>query len=137
MLPLRRSLRVSAPLSDFRSITLPGANSPVYRLVFRINIVNASSISVKLFARKWTIVDMNGNYRVIEAENVFNTQPILAPHGVFSFGGMHDFATLPLSVELSIAGVDQLLAPFLSYPYTFTARQLTPYPNQYPFTPPD
>lgn len=129
ILPERKNLKVNISLTDFRTVSDIVGQPPSYRLVYRVDIFNSSKMSVKLVARKWTSVDNDFNMSIIEAENIFNTQPILPPRGVFTYGGIQDFKTRPLAIELRIAGVDQLLTPFISTPYIFTAEQLKPRSN--------
>ena len=128
ILPERKSLRISVPFSDLRYFYKPGDSALTYRFVYRVNIWNDSKTSVKLVARKWVAADVESRLHIIEAEKVFNSCPILPANGVFAYGGMQDFQCCPRSVELRIAGVDQLLAPFISSPYSFSHKQLTPYP---------
>lgn len=125
ILPERTSLKVSASLTDFRIIY---AEAPIYRLAFRIDIFNASRLSVRLLARKWTMESIHGRLYIVEAEDVFCTRPVLAPRGVFSYGGMHNFPVPPARLELRIAGIDQTLTPFISAPCVFSEKQLTPSP---------
>lgn len=126
ILPERNSLILTSPVSDFRIIYADP--EPIYRFVFRVDIFNSSKLTVRLLARKWTMVSPDDNIFIIEAENVFNTSPILSPRGVFSFGGMHDFPAPPKRLELRLAGIDQLLTPFISAPCVFSKKQLTPVP---------
>ena len=127
ILPERKNLLVGVSLCDFRFIYTP-KGSRIYRLAYRVDILNDSKLSVRLFARKWTLMDNHSNLHILEVENVFGTRPILPPRGVFSYGGMQDFSQPPSMLELRIAGVDQMLVPFISLPYTFTRRQLSPNP---------
>lgn len=120
ILPERSFLKVSIPVTDYCLADCVGS---MYRVVFRVNIFNDSRLSVRLMARKWTIVDNWDNMHIIEADHVFGTYPVLAPGGVFSYGGMRDFSSLPKRMELRIVGADQLLVPFISKPCYVTVRE--------------
>lgn len=123
ILPERSFLKVTVPVTDFRLVYL---QEPVYRMVFRINIFNSGKMNIRLLARKWTILDKAGNMFIIEAERVFRSYPLIAPQGVFSYGGVRDFTQPPAQMELRIVGIDQMLMPFISTPCTFRKSQLEP-----------
>lgn len=126
ILPERKSLRLSFSLTNLHYYYRPGDSDPTYRLTYRVDILNTGKMSVKLLARKWSTVYENEQLHITEVENIFNTQPILPPNGVFSYGGMQLFNTRPIASELRIAGIDQLLTPFISVSCPFSPKQLTP-----------
>lgn len=75
---------------------------------YHIVIKNLSDQTVQLLARKWIIVDSNGDSRYVEGEGVVGEQPILNPGESYEyysgcllktgFGkmeGVYSFVTLP------------------------------------------
>lgn len=120
ILPERNYLEIHVPIYE-----LCISHSPtdyVYRMVFRVSILNISRLNLRLLGRKWMMRDVNGNTFIIEGNRVFNQVPMLAPGAVFSYGGYHDFAAPPASMEVRFFGVDQMLTPFISTPGIFPAR---------------
>lgn len=122
ILPERHFLEINIPHSELRALSSPEIT---YRLRFRVNILNISRVHLRLLARKWVFEDTAGQLHIIEAERVFGSTPILAPRGVFSYGGEHVFARKPVHLALRFIGVDQLLMPFISTPFIFSAKQLS------------
>lgn len=118
-LPVLDFLDMGISLMAVRCIRLP---SPLYRVVFRLRLHNASPTSVRLLGRKWLLRDTAGDTRIIEAEQVFNQRPVLAPGAVFSYGGSHDFTRSPAHMELRFFGTDQTHTPFISPPLIFPRR---------------
>lgn len=123
ILPERNLLAINIPASDFRIIRSPKL---FYRLVFRVDVLNTSKLNLRLMARKLMMQDAKGRIFIQEAAQVFRTYPLIPPGGVFSFGCMHDFGQRPTQLEFRIAGMDQMLTPFISTPFIFTEKQLTP-----------
>lgn len=95
-----------------------------YRLIFRINLQNTTSTSVRLLGRKWLLREQKGLPRIIEAQNVFNEQPIIEPGSIFGLSGCHDFNTPPTHAELRLFGIDQTNTPFITPPLLFPKRAL-------------
>jgi uncharacterized protein affecting Mg2+/Co2+ transport len=94
---------------------------PYYQVAYRINLLNDSELSVRLMGRKWLITQHNGNHKIIEAGQVFNAEPILAPGAVFTLFGSHNFSRLPRRMELRLFGKDQLGTPFITPPLSLKA----------------
>lgn len=116
ILPERRYLDMQVAISELCVIY----SKPIhYRMVYRIELRNISKLGLRLLGRKWTMKDAAGRTFILEADHVFNQDPLLTPNAVFSFGGFHDFKYPPVSMELRIFGIDQLLVPFLSTPCIF------------------
>lgn len=122
ILPERHFLKITVPLSELRISSSP---KDAYRLLFRVNFLNISKVHIRLLARKWIWEDTSHQIHVIEAERVFDSLPVLAPGGVFSYGGEHIFTQQPIHLSLRMIGVDQLLTPFISTPFIFTSKLLT------------
>ena len=59
---------------------------------YRIVIVNDSDRTVTLLARRWELIDAEGELRVVEGEGVVGQKPRLAPGEAFKY---HSFAVLP------------------------------------------
>jgi ApaG protein len=53
---------------------------------YQVQVVNGSEVPVKLVARRWTIVDADGDSHVVEGEGVVGQQPRLAPGESFRYG---------------------------------------------------
>lgn len=87
---------------------------PAYRVTFRLHLANAGRGSVRLLGRKWTLRDRSGATRIIEADHVFNQQPVLTPGSVFSYGGCHTFDTVPTGMEVRFFGTDQRNEAFIT-----------------------
>lgn len=95
---------------------------PYYKLAYRINLLNDSELSVRILGRKWLIIQHNGTRSIIEAGQVFNAEPILAPGAVFTlFGSLH-FPRLPRRLELRLFGKDQTGQPFITPPLKLTTE---------------
>lgn len=117
LLPERRYLEMHVPISEL--CLARSATSEAYRLVFRLQMLNISRLNLRILGRKWTMRDSADHTYIIEADHVFNQDPMLTPGAVFSFGGHHDFKSPPVSMELRLFGVDQMLLPFITTPYVF------------------
>lgn len=115
ILPERHYLDAHIPVHDWVVSYAYGAK-PIYRLVFRLDMLNISKLSIRLLGRKWTIVDAKGNVHIVEADHVFGQDPMLPPSGVFAYGGRQDFEQVPVSMELRFFGIDQMLTPFITRP---------------------
>ena len=120
-LPIRHYLDMGVAVAGVRITRHP---RPSYRVVFRLRMHNTASGSVCLLGRNWTLKDRGGNTRIIEAAQVFNQQPVLAPGAVFSCCGSHDFDTPPVSMEVSFFGTDQHNTPFITQPLVFPRESL-------------
>lgn len=53
---------------------------------YQVQIMNDSDVSVQLVARRWTIVDADGDSHVVEGEGVVGKQPRLEPGQSFRYG---------------------------------------------------
>lgn len=93
-------------------------------LAFQLLLVNESEESVRLKGRKWIIRDAAGETSVIEAENVFNMQPLLKPGEVFGFAGNHVLSARATYVELRFFGLNRGALPFISPPFVFPKASL-------------
>lgn len=118
--------RGTLPVRDFlqMGVSLVGMlvvrqRDPLYRVMFRIHLLNAGGVGVCLMGRKWMLKDAAGNTKIIEGEKVFNDTPILKPGGVYSYSGYQEFSNRPVSMEVRFFGVDQARAPFISPPLVF------------------
>jgi len=60
---------------------------------YQVQIINDSDASVQLVARRWTIVDGDGDSHVVEGEGVVGQQPRLAPGQSFRYGSYCPLAT--------------------------------------------
>lgn len=94
------------------------------QLAFQILIANESRESVRLKGRKWMIRDASGEVSVVEAENVFNMQPLLKPGEVFSYAGNHVLTAPATHIELRFFGLNQAAMPFISPPFSFPKAAL-------------
>ena len=110
-LPVRDYLDMGVTMSAVQYTRAP---RPAYRVLFRLRMQNAGSGSVRLLGRKWTLRDRSGNTRIIEAEHVFNQQPVLTPGSVFSYSGSHTFDTTPAGMEVRFFGTDQRNEAFIT-----------------------
>lgn len=120
ILPERRYLEMSVPI--FELCRAYAEHGTVYRMVFRLNMLNISRLSLRLLGRKWTMKDARGNIFIIEGDHVFGIDPMLAPGAVFSYGGFHDFIYPPVGMEVRFFGIDQMLTPFITTPCVFPNR---------------
>lgn len=94
------------------------------QLAFQILIANESRESVRLKGRKWMIRDASGEVSVVEAENVFNMQPLLKPGEVFSYAGNHVLTAPATHMELRFFGLNRAAMPFISPPFAFPKAAL-------------
>ncbi len=118
-LPQRDYLSMKLVVVEQQRLPLSG----ILRVVFRLQLRNISTGGIRLLGRKWIISDSAGHLRIIEAEDVFNQQPLLAPGAVFSHSGAHEFKEAPpTSMELRIFGADVLGDPFMTPPLVFPQR---------------
>ena len=69
ILPERRYLEMSVPI--FELCRAYAERGPVYRMVFRLNMLNISRLNLRLLGRKWTMQDTQGNTFILEADHVF------------------------------------------------------------------
>jgi ApaG protein len=60
---------------------------------YQVQVINGSDAPVKLVARRWTIVDADGDSHVVEGEGVVGQQPRLAPGESFRYGSYCPLAT--------------------------------------------
>lgn len=120
ILPERRYLEMNVPISEL--CIAYSEDCQVYRMVFRLDMLNISRLNLRLLGRKWTMKDAEDRTFIIEGDHVFGQDPMLVPGGVFSYGGHHDFNVLPVSIEVRFFGVDQMLIPFITTAYKFPAR---------------
>lgn len=111
ILPERHYLDMQVSLSE---LCLLPSQRPRYRMVFRIDMRNVSKLGIRLLGRKWMMHDAAGHLHVMEADHVYEQDPLLTPGAVFSYGGRHDFDYKPVSMELRLFGIDQLLIPFIT-----------------------
>lgn len=116
ILPERHYLEMKVTLSEL--CLIPGAEVR-YRMVFRIDMLNTCKLGLRLLGRKWVMRDEADHMHIFEADHVFCQDPLLTPGAVFSYGGHHDFAHKPVSMELRLFGIDQMLVPFISTPCVF------------------
>ena len=119
----------SLPERDFldMGVSLYGIHAarhprPCYRVCYRLRMFNAGRSSLRLLGRKWTLRDTAGRTRIIEAERVFNQQPVLKPGDAFSYGGCTYFDSEPAAMEVRFFGTDQGNRPFISPPLVFPTR---------------
>ena len=119
----------SLPERDFldMGVSLYGIHAarhprPCYRVCYRLRRFNAGRSSLRLLGRKWTLRDTAGRTRIIEAERVFNQQPVLKPGDAFSYGGCTYFDSEPAAMEVRFFGTDQGNRPFISPPLVFPTR---------------
>lgn len=110
-LPVRDYLDMGVTVSALQYTRSP---RPAHRVIFRLRLRNAGRGSVRLLGRKWILRDRAGNTRIIEAEQLFNQQPVLTPGAVFSFSGCHSFDTVPTSMEVRFFGTDQRNDAFIT-----------------------
>lgn len=110
-LPVRDYLDMGVSMTALQYTRRP---RPAYRVTFRLRMTNAGSGSVRLLGRKWTLRDRSGTTRIIEADQVFNQQPVLTPGAVFSYGGCHTFDTVPTGMEVRFFGTDQRNEAFIT-----------------------
>ncbi len=94
------------------------------QLAFQILVGNESKESVRLKGRKWMIRDASGEVSVIEAENVFNMQPLLKPGEVYCYAGNHVFSAPPTHMELRFFGLNRSAMPFISPAFSFPKAAL-------------
>lgn len=120
-LPVRDYLDMGLTMTALQGVRHP---RPSYRLLFRLRLTNAGRGSVRLLGRKWTLRDRDGNTRIIEAEQVFNQQPVLTPGAVFSYSGCQHFDTVPAGAEVRFFGTDSANEPFISPALIFPRRAL-------------
>ncbi len=119
-LPQRDYLRMGISLSALQA---GHGAAPLYRVLFRLRMMNTSQESVRLVGRKWLLHDTAGETRIIEAAEVFNQQPVLRPGEVFSYSGCQKFSPAPPSgMELRIFGTDQSNRPFITPPLVFPRK---------------
>ncbi len=115
-LPVRDFLQMGISLVG---VLVVGRRDPLYRVMFRLRLLNGSDVGICLMGRKWMLKDAAGNTRIIEGEKVFNDTPILKPGSVYSYSGYHEFSRRPVSMDVRFFGVDQSRAPFVSPPLVF------------------
>lgn len=116
----------SLPVRDFMDMGLPlmalqlsRCPEPEYHVCFRLRMLNASPVSIRLLGRKWLLKDDSGDTRIVEGAQVFNQNPVLAPGAVYSYGGCHTFHRRPVRMEVSFFGSDQFSKPFITPPFIF------------------
>lgn len=121
----------SLPEEDYLSVRLlvagvrsAGRAPRRVQLAFQMLLVNESSESVRLKGRKWMIRDASGETSVIEAENVFNMQPLLKPGEVYSYAGNHVLTAPATHMELRFFGLNSAALPFISPPFAFPKASL-------------
>lgn len=110
-LPVRDYLDMGVTMTALQYARRP---RPAYRITFRLRMTNAGRGSVRLLGRKWTLRDRSGTTRIIEADHVFNQQPVLTPGSVFSYGGCHTFTDEPTGMEVRFFGTDQRNEAFIT-----------------------
>ena len=110
-LPVRDYLDMGVTMTALQYARHP---RPAYRVTFRLRMTNAGRGSVRLLGRKWTLRDRSGATRIIEADHVFNDQPVLTPGSVFSYGGCHTFTDEPTGIEVRFFGTDQRNEAFIT-----------------------
>ncbi len=118
-LPERDYLEMGVSLCGVHTARHP---RPCYRVCYRLRMYNAGRASLRLLGRKWTLKDCTGRTHIIEAERVFNQQPVLKPGDAFSFGGCTYFENAPAAMEVRFFGTDQGNRPFISPPLVFPSR---------------
>lgn len=110
-LPVRDVLDMGVTMTALQYTRTP---RPAYRMIFRLRMSHEGSGSVRLLGRKWTLKDRAGNTRIIEAEQVFNQQPVLTPGSAFTFSGCHLFDDAPVGMEVRFFGTDCRHEPFIT-----------------------
>ena len=118
-LPQRDWVKMHLALS---ALMLSRGARPLYRVLFRVALLNDSDVGVRLLGRKWVLRDRSGTTRVIEAQQVFNQRPVLTPGSAFSFGGCHELERPPTGMELRLFGTDQADGLFMTPPLVFSRR---------------
>lgn len=98
----------------FAGLRISRGPEPVYRVFFRICMHNAGDTSIRLRGRKWLLQNAEGETRIVEAAQVFNQYPVLAPGAVFTSSGYQEFTRRPVNIEVRFFGLDQWGAPFIS-----------------------
>lgn len=119
-LPVRDYLDMGVMMTALQYARRP---RPAYRVSFRLRMVNAGRGSVRLLGRKWTLRDRSGTTRIIEADHVFNQQPVLTPGSVFSYSGCHTFDTVPTGMEVRFFGTDQSNEAFITPPLKLSVNK--------------
>lgn len=61
---------------------------------------------------------------IMEGNRVFGKEPLLEPGAVFSYGGVKNLSTAPAKIQVQFFGIDQVLFPFISAPFSFPKRSL-------------
>jgi uncharacterized protein affecting Mg2+/Co2+ transport len=115
-LPICPALELRLIMAGVQAIRIP---HPVYRVLFRISICNNGNRPLRLLGRKWVLRERNGNTRIIEADKVFGSTPLLTPGAVFATSGTQEFETPPVAMELRLFGADEFSTPFISEPLHF------------------
>lgn len=110
-LPELATLRMRVALVGMQLVRVP---HPCYKVFYRINLLNEGRGSVRLLGRKWQLEDTTGLVRIVQAERVFNSEPVLSPGAVFSFSGCQCFDKPPVYMGLSLFGQDGAGRPFMT-----------------------
>lgn len=64
-----------------------------FKFIYRIRISNESDRTVQLIARRWLIVDADGERQEVQGEGVVGQQPILPPGESFEYASFCPLAT--------------------------------------------
>lgn len=115
-LPICPALELRLIMAGVQALRYP---RPLYRALFRIAICNRGNRPLRLLGRKWTLRELNGSTRIIEADKIFGTSPLLTPGAVFATSGSQEFDTPPVAMELRLFGADEYATPFISEPLRF------------------
>ncbi|MBX3386628.1 MAG: Co2+/Mg2+ efflux protein ApaG [Phycisphaeraceae bacterium] len=70
---------------------LPDQSDPAdHKFVFayRIRITNESAVTVRLESREWTIIDADGDRKVVRGEGVVGQRPLLGPGQSFEYSSL-------------------------------------------------
>lgn len=62
-----------------------GADRNRYFFRYQVRIINASSTTIKLLSRAWTIRDLDGRVTVVEGPGVVGAFPTLAPQDIYEY----------------------------------------------------
>lgn len=74
-----------------------GTQEKPYTFVYCITIQNDSEQTVKILARKWVVLEENGEYVVVEGEGVVGEKPTLRSGESYSYNSAHVVASNALS----------------------------------------
>ena len=97
-----------------------------YTFAYTVTISNGSNLPVQLLSRHWIITDADNEVQEVRGEGVVGEQPVLEPHGSFTYTSgcplRTSFGTMEGTYQMTTGAGEQFdvrIAPFtLSEPYT-------------------